>query len=80
MRFVAALCSWLVTTALLAVAVPAMWAQRNVVERGRLRRARAAAAKDPRLQEAMASELTTQIIALAANNGYDLNTRSGAAA
>ena len=31
MRFVAALLFWLVTTVLLAAAVPAMWAQRNVV-------------------------------------------------
>ena len=38
MRLVATVFLWLVTTALLAVAVPTMWAERNVVERGRLRR------------------------------------------
>ena len=32
MRFVAALLFWLVTTAALAVAVPAAWAQQNVVD------------------------------------------------
>ena len=31
----------------------------------------AAAAQDPKLQSAMASELTTQILAFAADNGYD---------
>jgi hypothetical protein len=72
-RFVAALLFWLVTTVLLAAAVPAMWAQRNVVSEDGYAALAAAAAKDPRLQEAMASELTTQITALAADNGYDLN-------
>ena len=37
MRFLAALLFWLVTTVALAAAVPATWAQHNVVERGRLR-------------------------------------------
>ena len=32
MRFVAALLFWLVTTVALAVAIPAMWAQKNVVD------------------------------------------------
>src|SRR6478736_4808303 len=31
------------------------------------------AAKDPKLQQAMASELTTQIVSLGSNEGYDLN-------
>ena len=33
----------------------------------------ATAAKDPTLQQAMASELATQITALAADSGYELN-------
>ena len=73
MRFVAALLFWLVTTVLLAVAVPATWAQQNVVSEDGYAALAATAAKDPQLQEAMASELTTQITELAANNGYDLN-------
>ena len=73
MRFVAALLFWLITTVLLAAAVPAMWAQRNVVSEDGYAALAAAAAKNPRLQEAMASELATQITALAAKNGYDLN-------
>jgi hypothetical protein len=72
-RFVAALLFWLVTTALLAVAVPAAWAQHNVVSEDGYAGLAATAAKDPQLQEAMASELSTQITKLAADNGYDLN-------
>jgi hypothetical protein len=72
-RFVATLLFWLITTALLAAAVPAMWAQRNVVSEDGYAALAATAATNPRLQEAMASELTTQITALAAKNGYDLN-------
>jgi hypothetical protein len=72
-RLVATVFLWLVTTAVLAVAVPAMWAQRNVVSEDGYAVLAASAAKDPTLQTAMASELTTQITALAADNGYDLN-------
>ncbi|WP_123027025.1 hypothetical protein [Mycolicibacterium stellerae] len=72
MRFLAALLFWLVTTAALAVAVPVSWAQTNVVSEDGYASLAATAAKDPQLQEAMASELTTQITALAADNGYDL--------
>jgi hypothetical protein len=72
-RFLAALLFWLVTTAALAVAVPTAWAQHNVVSEDGYAALAATAAEDPRLQEAMASELTTQITQLAADNGYDLN-------
>lgn len=72
-RFLAALLFWLITTVLLAAAVPATWAERNVVSEDGYAALAAQAAKDPRLQKAMSSELTTQIIELAADNGYDLN-------
>ncbi len=74
MRLVATVFLWLVTTVALAVAVPTMWAQRNVVSEDGYAALAASAAKDPQLQSAMASELTTQITALAAQNGYDLNS------
>ncbi len=75
MRFVATVFLWLVTTVLLAVAVPTMWAQRNVVSEDGYAALAAAAAHDPKLQRAMASELTTQITTFAADNGYGtLNT------
>ncbi|HEX2284492.1 MAG TPA: hypothetical protein VHI10_06630 [Mycobacterium sp.] len=73
MRLVATVFLWLVTTIALAVAVPAMWAQRNVASEDGYAALAASAAEDAKLQTAMASELTTQITALAADNGYDLN-------
>jgi hypothetical protein len=72
-RFLAALLFWLVTTVLLAAAVLATWAQHNIVSEDGYAALAAKAAEDPQLQEAMASELTTQIIELAADNGYDLD-------
>jgi hypothetical protein len=72
-RFVAARLFWLITTTLLAVAVPTMWAQRNVVSEDGYATLAAAAAKGPRLQSAMASELARQITVLAADSGYELN-------
>jgi hypothetical protein len=72
-RLVATVFLWLVTTVALAVAVPSMWAQRNVVSEDGYAALAASAAKDPTLQSAMASELTTQITNLAADNGFDLN-------
>ncbi len=73
MRFLAALLFWLVATAALAAAVPASWAQKTVVSADGYAALAAKAAEDPRLQAAMASELTTQITQLAADNGYDLD-------
>ncbi len=71
MRFVATVFLWLVTTVLLAVAVPTMWAQRNVVSEDGYAALATTAAHDPKLQRAMAEALTTQLVALGANSGYD---------
>jgi hypothetical protein len=71
-RFIAALLFWLVTTVLLAVAVPASWTQQNVVSEDGYAALAAKAATNPQLQEAMASELSTQITQLAADSGYAL--------
>jgi hypothetical protein len=65
---------WLVTTVALAVAVPTMWAERNVISEDGYAALAASAATDPQLQSAMAAELTTQITALGAENGYSLNS------
>ena len=73
MRFVATVFLWLVTTVALAAAVPAMWAQHNVVDTNGYAAFAQSAATDPKLQQAMASELTTQIVSLASTKGYDLN-------
>jgi hypothetical protein len=52
---------WLVTTALLAVAVPAVWAQQNLVDGAGYAALAQKAAADPELQSAMATELTTRV-------------------
>lgn len=73
MRFVTTLLLWILTTAALAVAVPASWAQHNVVDRNGYSALATSAAKDPRVQQAMSDELTAQLVKLAANSGYDVN-------
>ncbi|MGE2733637.1 hypothetical protein [Mycolicibacterium vaccae] len=73
MRFLAALLLWLLTTVALAAAVPALWAQATIVDEDGYAALASSAAEDPRLQQAMAGELTTQAVALAADNGYMLN-------
>lgn len=73
MRFVVTLFLWLVTTALLAVAVPAAWAQKTLVDQNGYADFAASAARDPRLQEALAGELSAQAVTLAARNGTTLN-------
>ena len=61
MRTVAAVLMWFVTTALLAVAVPAVWAQQNLVDGAGYAALAQKAAADPELQSAMATELTTRV-------------------
>jgi hypothetical protein len=80
-RFVAAFLMWILTTAALAVAVPAAWAQHNVVDEGGYAALATSAAKDSALQSAMAAELTAQLVTLAGNSGYDVrpDLLSGAA-
>lgn len=73
MRFLAALVMWLFTTVALAVAVPAVWAQTHLVGEDGYAALAASAARDSRLQDAMAGELTTQVVALGTENGYRLN-------
>ena len=73
MRFLTALFLWLVTTALLAVTVPSLWLQHNVIDQAGYSVFSAAAAKDPLLQHAVAGELTTQVQALAARRGAQVD-------
>lgn len=74
MRFVLTALLWIVTTVLLAVAVPAAWAQQNVVDVDGYARLAQNAAADPAVQDAMAAELTSQLVNLASNSGYDTRT------
>jgi hypothetical protein len=73
-RFVATVFLWLVTTISLAVAVPTAWAQKTILDENGYSAFAASAAKDAKLQQAMANELTTQITSLGADKGYNLNS------
>lgn len=61
MRFVATMFLWLVTTLALAAAVPAMWAQKNIVDEGGYAALAQSAATDAKLQQAMAGLLTDEV-------------------
>jgi hypothetical protein len=65
-RFAATLVLWLATTVALAVAIPAAWAQLNIVNEGGYAALAQQAAGDPALQSAVAAELTNRAMALIA--------------
>jgi hypothetical protein len=73
-RFVATVLLWLVTTVALAAAIPAMWAQKNIVDENGYSALAASAAKEPPLQKAMADDLGTQLKKLVDGTGYDVST------
>jgi len=64
-RFILTALLWLLTTALLAVAVPVGWAQQNLVRADGYAALAQRAAADRSLQQAVAGELSSQINALA---------------
>jgi hypothetical protein len=72
-RFMATLLLWVLTTAALLVAIPATWAQHNVVDGTGYSQLATSAAKDPNVQSAMAGVLTTQLVKLAGSSGYDVS-------
>ena len=74
MRVVLTVLLWLLTTIALAVAVPAAWAQRTVVDVDGYASLAQSAAHDPALQNAMASELTAQMVAIAHNRAVTVDT------
>ncbi|OSC42657.1 hypothetical protein [Mycobacterium decipiens] len=72
MRFAAAVSRvvlWLATTVALAVAIPAAWAQVNLIDEGGYTEMARKAAGDPAVQEAVAAELTTRTVALITEHG-----------
>jgi hypothetical protein len=73
-RFVATLLLWLVATVALAVAIPAAWAQKNIIDENGYVALAQSAAHDPTLQDAMASELGTQLKKLVSGTGHDVST------
>jgi hypothetical protein len=72
-RFVVTMLLWLVTTVALAVAVPAAWAQKTLVNEDGYAALAQKSATDAQLQQAMASELTTQVVTLASKRGVRVN-------
>jgi hypothetical protein len=72
-RFVATLLLWLVTTVALAVAVPTAWVQHNVVDEDGYSALATSVAKDPGLQQAMASLLGAHLKELVSGTGYDVS-------
>ena len=72
MRFVLALLLWFVTAAALAVALPSAWAQTNLVDDDGYAAFAQRAAANPALQQAVAAELTTQVLNLGADVRPDL--------
>ena len=67
MRSAATVLMWVITTVLLAVALPAAWAQLHVVDRAGYSGLARQAAANPELQSAMAGELTAQVGRLSAS-------------
>ncbi len=61
LRSTATVFMWLLTTVLLAVALPAVWTQQHLVDRAGYADLAQRAAADPELQSAMAAELTAQV-------------------
>jgi hypothetical protein len=72
-RFVVTILCWLVTTVALAVAVPVAWAEKTLVNADGYAALAQKAANSPALQDAMASELTNQVMTMAANRGIVAN-------
>jgi hypothetical protein len=68
-RFAVTLVLWLAATAALALAVPAGWAQLNIVDEDGYAAFARKTAGDPALQSAAAAELTTRAMALIAAHG-----------
>ncbi|OAT70296.1 hypothetical protein AWB85_02705 [Mycobacteroides immunogenum] len=73
MRFLFAVLLWLLTTAALAVTITAAWTQSRIVDENGYVALTAPAAADPRVQQAIAEELTTQIVSLSKKQGSRVN-------
>jgi hypothetical protein len=70
-RLALVLVLWLMTTVALAVALPTSWAQKNLIDESGYAAFAASAAGDPKLQQAMSNELTTEVSQLLYQNGYE---------
>ncbi|MFZ0831955.1 MAG: hypothetical protein WAM92_02490 [Mycobacterium sp.] len=72
MRSVTAVLFWLVATLALAVAIPAGWAQRNLIDEGGYAALAKSAGQNQAIQDATGSLLSTQAVAFAADRGFNL--------
>ncbi len=79
MRSLLALLLWLVTTVLLAVSVPALWTQHNIVSVDGYSDLAAGAARSPALQQPMAAELTAQVSGATGSSGVQATLLEAAA-
>lgn len=74
MRFLATLLMWLVTTILVALAVPAAWVQQHLIDADGYAALAQKAAGTSQLQVAMAAELGGQLKKTVTGTGYDVST------
>jgi hypothetical protein len=72
-RFAAAFLCWLVATIALAAAVPAGWAERNLISSDGYAALSSSAAGDPALRNAMASLLAAQAARIGRDKGYNVD-------
>jgi hypothetical protein len=73
-RFAVTVLLWLLTTAMLAVAVPTAWAQTHIIDVAGYTAMAEKAASDPTLQSAVASELTSKVMTLISQQGYTVSS------
>lgn len=74
MRFAVTVLLWLLTTVLLAVAVPTVWAQTHVIDADGYTAMAEKAASDPTLQSAVASELASRAMTLISKQGHAISS------
>lgn len=73
MRLFSAALFWLLTTAALAMTLPTVWAQANLVDADGYARLAQRAAAEPVLQDAVASELSAQTVRLIHGHGLSID-------
>jgi hypothetical protein len=73
-RFAVTVLLWLLTTVMLAVAVPTAWAQTHVIDVAGYTAMAEKAASDPTLQSAVASELTSKAMTLIRQQGSTVSS------
>jgi hypothetical protein len=73
-RFAVTVLLWLLTTVALAIAVPTAWVQTHIIDVDGYTAMAQKASRDPGLQAAMASELSTRAMMLINQHGYKVDS------